>query len=88
MNMQDFPSIMKCSFCGKDAKRIDRQKTGIYLIATSFVFALFSFEIGGWILALIDWLLPFMFGLYWALKAERYVYHCKHCTTYTNPYEE
>jgi hypothetical protein len=84
--MNEFPLVMKCSSCGKDSKRTDRKKNGYYTILGSFMIAGFAYYFLHWAIALLDWSVPFFLGLYWILKSERYVYHCKHCISDMSPY--
>lgn len=85
--MEDWPLIAKCNLCGKDAKRTDRKRNGIYAIFGSILLGGFSLYFSHWIIAFFDWLIPFVIGVYWIMKKERYLYHCKHCTAIFNPYE-
>jgi len=87
LKADDLPPTVKCTFCGKDAKRTDRRRNGILGIVGGSLLGLVSLFISHWILAFFDWGLPFGVGLYLVLKKKRFVYHCKHCTTVFDPYE-
>ena len=83
--MQDLPLVKKCSFCGEDAKLVDRRKNGLYLILISFLVGTLTGWYFGWVVGVMDWLILFVFGLYWALRSERYIYRCRECTNVMTP---
>jgi len=83
--MHELTSVIKCSFCGEDAKLVDRRKNGLYLMLASFVVAGSTGWYFGWVVGLMDWLILFILGLYWALRTERYIYRCRECTNVMTP---
>ena len=83
--MPDLPPIRKCSFCGEEAKLVDRRKIGLRLILASFLVAGSTGWYFGWMVGLMDGLAIFSLGLYWALRAQRYVYRCRECTNVMTP---
>ena len=76
---------MKCTFCGEDAKLVDRRKNGLCLILVSFVVAGLTGWYFGWVVGLMDWLILSTLGLYWCLRSERYIYRCRACTNVMEP---
>ncbi len=83
--MPDLPSVKKCTFCGEEARLVDRRKNGIRLILAGFVVAGLTGWYFGWIVGLMDWLILCVLGLYWAYRAERYVYRCRECPNVMSP---
>lgn len=81
----DLPLNMNCTFCGKETKRTDKRRNGIYAVVASILLGGFSLYVSHWVVALFDWGVPFGVGIYWVLRKQRYEYHCKHCTTVFNP---
>ena len=83
--MHDLPLVMKCGFCDEDAKLVDRRKNGLKIIFASFVAGGLTGWYFGWVVGVMDWLILFTLGLYWALRSDRYVYSCRECTNVMLP---
>ena len=83
--MPVLPPVKKCTFCGEDARLVDRRKNGGYLILASFVVAGLTGWYFGWVVGVMDWLILCCLGLYWAFRSERFVYRCRECTNVMKP---
>ena len=83
--MADLPPVKTCSFCGENAKLVDRRKNGFYLILAGFPVAGLTGWFFGWVVGGMDWLILCALGTYWALRSQRFVYRCRECTNVMTP---
>jgi hypothetical protein len=79
------PTTKKCSFCDGEARLVDRRKNGLKMIFASLVAGGLTGWYFGWAVGVMDGLILFTLGLYWALRSERYVYGCRECTNVMAP---
>jgi len=83
--MADLPPVKSCTFCGEDARLVDRRKNGCSLILASFVVAGLTGWFFGPAVGLMDGVMLSCLGLYWALRSQRYVYRCRECSNVMSP---
>ena len=83
--MHDLPLVKKCSFCGAEAKLVDRREKGLWMILASFLTGMSTGWYFGWVVGAMDCLILLGIGLYWALRSERFVYSCRECTNVMAP---
>jgi hypothetical protein len=83
--MADLPLVLKCSFCGEDARLVDRRKSGLWMIVAGCCAGGLTGWYFGWVVGLMDFLILLALGLFWALRSDRFVYRCRECTNVMTP---